>query len=318
MGTPAKYFPWTKGVYEVAPALRPFGTDFGNGEADQRLFQLDDEFERYAENKRSALRERRGKYVRAFRLSREVERAAIDLIVTKLASDYPDTYRAGFEGDHRALSELNEEGEEAKTWVLPALGKGTQSPSLDLLARLIQEDIALVSTEADLDWVSYLHLCSPSHWAAEEKIGRPFTDVHAPIPGFERVNAAAAGIVDAMVNKGPFVRFVWGVESDDHLNHHPEAPEGIDQDEWWGRLFDQGRFWVRTERQVIWGLPAARASLFSIRVGFVPDTVVMSDAALRESLLKGVLSMTPEGRAYKGLDTHWDRLLKLLTPTPAP
>jgi hypothetical protein len=302
----ARYTPWTKGVYEVAPGLRPFGTDFGNGAADRRVFQLDADFDKYAENKRTALRERRSKYVRSFRLAADVERAAIDLIVARLAADYPDRFQAGWEGDHRTLSE------DAKTWVLPAFGRGNESQSLDMLARLVQEDFAVVSTEHSADWVSYINLCSPSHWAAEEKVGRSFFDVHAPIPAFERVNAVAAEMVQTMVQRGPFVRFVWGVESDDRLNHHTEPPPGWDPEEWHGRLFDRGQFWVRTERQVIFGMPAVGAALFVIRVGYVPNSAILSDPALRDSLRAALLSMSPDARHYKGLERHWDALMALM------
>jgi hypothetical protein len=303
---PARYTPWIKGVYEVAPALRPFGTDFGNRDLDQKVFQLDSELEKYLQNKRAALRERRGKYVRGWRLSREVERAVIEFVVTRLAAEYPDRFAADWEGDARVLES------DGRRWVLPATGPETDSPALDLLARLVPEDMAVVRTADNADWIAYLHLCSPSHWAAEEKIGRSFFDTHTPIPGFERVNAVSAGLVDAMVNKGPFVRFVWGVESDDRLNHHPEPPSGQDPAEWDGRDFSGGRFWVRTERQVLWGLPEVGAALFTIRVGYIPDTVVLASEALKTSLAEAVRSMSPEALAYKGLARGREALLNLL------
>jgi len=304
--SPARYTPWTRGLYEVAPGLKPFGTDFGNGEADRRVFQIDSNFELYAENKRRALRERRGKYVRALRLSREVEWAAINLITERLSLEYPERYRREvfdhtvslFDGETR--------------YDLGAPGRQNRSDALDFLCRLVQEDVAIVSTLDESDWVAYLHLCSPSHWAAEDKIGRSFFDVHEPIPAFEKVNAVARGLVDAMVNKGPFVRFVWGVESDDRLNHHPEPPPGIDPQEWSGRQFDQGRFWVRTERQVIWGMPEVGASLFTIRVAYVSDEEVKADPQLLSTLRQALDSMSEAARQYKGLAKHWDRLQSLL------
>ena len=63
---PASYFSTGKGVYEVAPGLRPFGTSFGNGELDQKVFQFDQEFSRYRENKIACLSEnaRKGPFVR--------------------------------------------------------------------------------------------------------------------------------------------------------------------------------------------------------------------------------------------------------------
>ncbi|MGV3613908.1 MAG: heme-dependent oxidative N-demethylase subunit alpha family protein [Fimbriimonas sp.] len=312
---PARYTPWTKGVYEVAPALRPFGTDFGNGEADARVFQLDTELERYQANKRTALRERRGKYVRGWKLSRDVERAVIEFVVTRLTTEYPELYQADWEGDARVLES------QGRRWVLPSAGPDTDSPALDLLMRLVPEDMAVVRTLSATtddgkrevsDWIAYLHLCSPSHWAAEEKVGRSFFDTHTPIPAFEKVNAAAPGLVDAMVNKGPFVRFVWGVESDDRLNHHPEPPPGHDPAVWDGRDFRGGRFWVRTERQVVWGLSQVGAAVFTIRVGFVPDTVVLASEELRTSLIAGIESMSPAALAYKGLARGREDLLKLL------
>lgn len=303
---PARYTPWLRGLYDVSPGLRPLGTDFGNGAADRRLFQIDAEFPRYAENKRTALRERRGKYVRAWRLSRQVEDAAIRLIVDRLSSDYPDRFR--WESRDGLITLYDGE----TRYDLSAAGRGERSDSLDFLARLVQEDFALVATEDSNDWVAYLHLCSPSHWAAEEKIGRSFFDVHEPIPGFERVNAAADGLIDAMIRKGPFVRFVWGIESDDRLNHHPEPPSGFEPAPWQGRRFDEGRFWVRTERQAVWGMPEVGAALFVIRVGYVSGENVMADETLRAPLVEALKSMSPEARRYKGLDADWDRLMKIV------
>lgn len=302
---PARYTPWMKGVYEVAPGLRGFGTDFGNGEQDRKVFQIDREFDRYAENKRRCLRERRSKYVRAFRLSRGVELAAIEFIARRLAAEYPETYAASVSGSTVVLES------EGRRWEMGASGRERESAALDFLARLIPEDFAIVRRQDGVDWFSYLHLCSPSHWAAEEKVGRSFFDAHEPIPGFERANAAAKGLVEGMISKGPFVRFVWGVESDDRLNHHPEPPPGEDPALWNGRRFaETGRFWVRTERQTTWGLPEVDAALFFIHVGFVADVDLSPDE--RERLRSAVESMSPEARAYKGLDAEFGALMELL------
>lgn len=305
---PPLYFPWVKGVYDVSPGLRPFGTDFGNGHWDQKFFQLTPNFETYSENKRSALRERRSKYVRAFRLSREVESEAIELIVNRLCSDYPDKYQAGQEGNHLTLQS------EGKTWVLPALGRESGSPALDFLARLVQEDLVVVCRNKDLDWTAYMHVCSLSHWGVEDKIGTSFFDVHLSIPGFESVNAVSSQMVEAMIQRGPFVRFVWGLESDNRLNHHPEPPPDFEPQQWQGRNFKDGRFWVRTERQVIFGLPQVDAALFTIGVGFVEDSYILQREELRQSLQKALATMSPQARKYKGLDRDWDRLQTLLTP----
>lgn len=303
----ARYTPWTRGVYEVVPALKPFGTDFGNGEWDRKVFQLDSESSRFIQAKRTALRERRGKYVRAWRLDREVQQAAIEFVTDRLASEYPQLFTTGREGDDVTLES------EGRRWVLPTSRFETTCPSLDLLMRMVAEDMAIVRRADGADWIAYLHLCSPSHWAAEDKVGRGFFSTHKPIPDFEKVNAVSDSLVDSMIHRGPFVRFVWGVESDDRPNHHPEPPDGWDPVVWDGRNFEEGRFWVRTERQVVWGLPHVEAAIFTIRVGFVSSDTVLADPTLRDSLRRAVESMSPAALTYKGLAKGRDRLLEILT-----
>jgi hypothetical protein len=308
---PARYTPWTKGVYDVAPAMKPFGTDFGNGVADRRLFQLDTDRDRFRRNKREALCERHSKYVQRKDLSVDVEQAAVETIGGRLADEYPDRFL--IQDSERGLFLCGEGGKtslEVTDKIDPA--RPMIVPALERLALHIQEDFAIVSTNGDQDWVSYLHLCSPSHWAAEDKIGHTFTEVHRPVPGFERVNAATKGLTEAMVNKGPFVRFVWGVESDFRLNHHPQPAPGWTEEDWRGRDFSHGYFWVRVERQVVWGLPEVGAALFTIKVGFVRSDDVLDDSLLRDTLISSLESMSEDARHYKGLDRDWKTLMQIL------
>ncbi|HWD38661.1 MAG TPA: heme-dependent oxidative N-demethylase subunit alpha family protein [Fimbriimonas sp.] len=280
--SPARYSPWSKGVYEVAPNLRPFGFDFGNGELDRKLFQFDSEFARYRESKLRSLAERGGKYRCRQDLPPEVESAVSDLIVRRLLEDWPELFQLSEEGLACRLT-----GE-----TVPLL--------LDDLLLQVQGDAAVVCTAHDRDWVGYVNVCNPSHWRPTDKIGLSFFESHLPVPGFERINAVAPAMVDAMVRKGPFVRFVWGLESDDRLNHHLEAPPGEDEDVWYGRRFEEGLF-VRTERQTLWPLPEVGAALFVIRVYVRPADEVRRDPGSWDALVRAVDSMSPAAKEYKGL-----------------
>jgi hypothetical protein len=172
--------------------------------------------------------------------------------------------------------------------------------SLDGICRFVQEDLAIVVRDEARDWIAYINVCNPSHWLPTEKIGLSFFDAHVPVPGFERVNAAAKAMVDSMIHRGPFVRFVWGLESDDQLNHHPVPPVGRDQAVWYGRRFDEGLF-VRVERQVLWPLPEVSAALFSIRPIVYSAESVRADAIAWEKLVQAVQGMSAEALAYKGI-----------------
>ncbi len=285
----ARFTPWAAGAYSVAPQLRPLGTDFGNGELDSLWFLMDSRREEFLEAKRRSLAEDPGKYVCRHELRPEVEEAAIEAMRTRLVAEYP---------------ELSQE----------------RLDTLEDLALQIQEDFCIVQGPHGDDgrnWVAYLHVCCPSHWRPTEKAGLAFFDMHTIVPGFERVNRAAASLVEAMVTKGPFVRFVWSVESDPWPNHHPDAPPGEDQERWYGRNFSLGRFWVRVERQVIWSLPSVSAAIFTIKLVHLSDQEIWASPSLRESLAAALDSMSLESREYKGLAKHWDSLMELVITKPS-
>lgn len=307
---PARYTPWMKGIYEVTPNLKPLGFDFGNGEADHKVFQIDSDRDRYRQSKREALSERPSKYIQRHNLNPGVEIAVLEWFGQRLSIEYPDRFGVQTGARGRMLC-----GEGGKIPLDPSLrsrsGKNLAIPPLERLALAIQEDFCVASVEEGRNWNSYIHLCSPAHWAAEDKIGRSFYEAHKPVPGFDRVNQASSLMIETLINKGPYVRFVWGVESDCRLNHHPDPPPGWSPQAWWGRDFAKGKFWVRTERQVLWGLPHVNALLFTIRTGFIPSDEILTNFALKLPLKKALESMNPASRKYKGLDLGWNQLMRI-------
>jgi hypothetical protein len=171
------------------------------------------------------------------------------------------------------------------------------------------EDIAVVACGqrgGGDDRIVALHLCAPSHWRAEDKIGRSFADAHAPVPGMERSRqtGAARALMDAAVHRGPWVRFAWGITGDDRLNHHPDPPPGVDPGAWRGRAFDPNAdppFFVRAERQVLWGLPDVNAFVFAIRVYHRSGAVIRANPHQRALLTAALQSMNTDARRYKNL-----------------
>jgi hypothetical protein len=151
-------------------------------------------------------------------------------------------------------------------------------PTLDFsdIAMQIQEDLLIHQISGDDDWLAACHVCLPSHWRPEEKIGKTFQNIHAPVPGM----ISNKPLVRSML-KGPFYRFVWGISFRRRLNCHPDQP----------RDSFAGSVWVKVERQVIYGFPELGAVLFVVRPHLVePDMPFLK---------KAVLGMTPEQRAYK-------------------
>ncbi len=83
--------------------------------------------------------------------------------------------------------------------------------------------------------------------------GASFGEVHAPVPGFAESAAANDSMVRTMVERGPYVRFVWTLSADDHLDHHPD--EGRRRP--WS---EGGSGWLRVERQVSVPFPRIAAA----------------------------------------------------------
>lgn len=136
--------------------------------------------------------------------------------------------------------------------------------------------------------------------------------MHAPVAGMGLLNQRSGDLVRAMIERGPYVRFAWGLGTDTRLNHHPEPPPGISPASWQGRHFDPAHpsLYVRVERQVLWGFPRQEAALFTIRTYFRD----CARLALQEraQLRLAIASMTPETLVYKGLATHRDPILEWL------
>jgi hypothetical protein len=325
---PARYFPMQKGIYEVAPGLASFGTSFGNGERESHVFQFDREFGRYRENKLRCRAERLDKYFVTRDFKPDVASRVARFIIERLLVESPAIFRweddasgggtlfCALTGDTLRFNAARElTGFDSLEPIEPAYAS-----AYDALISQVQEDFAVVTrgtpSSPGKDWLAALHLCSPSHWAAEDKIGRDFFSIHEPIAEVEKLNRAAGAIIDAMIRKGPYVRFVWGFGTDDRLNHHPVPPSGADQTEWRGRSWAPQRvaagkspFILRVERQITWGLPEVESAIFAIRVSFIDGGELKADPKERSLLRSSLLSMTEKSRGYKGLDCCMDEVI---------
>ncbi len=317
----ARYFPFASGRYEVKPGFHALRTDFGNGPADQLLWQLDRDYGRYREAKLQARAERLAKYYVTGELPEEQAHAVCACLARSLARQQPAWFtlrEAG--GDlelHCALSGDRLRFDGGGRLLAVSYGQAVQPAyvdGLDALACQLQEDLALFrATPADNRLLA-LHLCYPNHWAAEDKIGKDFIAVHAPVPGMDNINRNAGHLLHTALRSGPLVRFAWGLATDDRLNHHPQPPPGEDPAAWRGRSLDdeQTPVFVRSERQTLSGLPVDGLGLFTIHTYFLPLTDLRDDAPRLRALVAALASIPEESLHYKGLAPYRERLLRRL------
>lgn len=174
-----------------------------------------------------------------------------------------------------------------------------------------EEDFAVL--EAAGGTLPWLCVCVPSHWAPEEKLGRPFAAVHAPVADNQALLAAAGPLVRMVTSGERFERFVWTVtpsgRHDQHPGRHARTP--------WPQDTDPARFaaqcWLRSERQTFFPVPGAPGqAVFTIRVLLQPLTEAAHRPQDAQRLHDALASMSDAVLAYKGLADARPRLLAWL------
>lgn len=278
----AKYFVVRPEPLRMVPGLYRLGHDFGNAAVDALHFQLDSQSTHYRDAKQRVFRE-------------HPDRLA--LADDPNARDFLDVVGAWMQNRIEAECGLSIDrvGEKGRGFFLE-------------LSLSIQEDFAvLMEAEGESDRLVLLSVCFPSGWRPERLLGKSFSEIHAPIPEFEAVARKRAQLISGIVQRGPYVRFVWTVTADDLLDHHPDERE---RRAW----TEQDAGLLRVERQTTVPFPEWRGALFLIRTYLYP----FSDLTPAErSILASALTQLPLPIArYKGLDECISAAVHRLGGTP--
>ena len=126
-------------------------------------------------------------------------------------------------------------------------------------------------------------------------------DIHSKVPGMGDTNYKQ--IWNACLNKGPFLRFNWGLTDTMVLNQHSD--KGI------GKDFDNDNLYLRVERQVLQGFPVTQSVLFLIRT-FVTDVKTLTKDQ-RATMAFAIASMTEGELEYKGLTDKKESVILCLS-----
>ncbi|WP_019584816.1 heme-dependent oxidative N-demethylase subunit alpha family protein [Deinococcus apachensis] len=312
---PTLYRPFLNGVYSVSAGLFRLGAQrvpWAEGEpVETHTFALDREYGRFVATKVAAHRRALYEYVGEAGLAPELRRVALTFIARTLAAESGGvmtwdgrTFRNALLGWAAQLDPFwgGVEGlERFPAPLAPLVADVTPVNTLDFLGLNAPEDLALVARDprSGRDWLAAVHVLSPQHWDPRDKLGRDFVAVHLPVAGSGPMNRTAPKLVDAVITRGPFVRFAWGVAMSDRLDHHPAAPP--DEDRATSTPFDPDEAFLRVERQTLTGFPESQGALFTIRPYIYPLREAVADPDHAHALAAALQTMTPEQVTYKGL-----------------
>lgn len=167
------------------------------------------------------------------------------------------------------------------------------------LALLIEEDLAVLDgSSGTLPWLS---VCAPSHWAPEDKIGRHWAEVHAPVADNQALMKAQQALIALCTNGQYWERSVYTLASSPRYEQHPHRTPRSP----WPLLQGQAlaeRCWLRVERQSFFpvrGRPGL--AVFSIRLEIERLDRSASTTERATQLHAWLISMSEAVAHYKGL-----------------
>jgi hypothetical protein len=160
---------------------------------------------------------------------------------------------------------------------------------LEAAGRMVSEDWCLVRP-GDPPVLGAATVCSPNRWRLAEKIGRPITDIHAPVPGYRR---RLGPPVDALfaTRRGPTWRRNWSIQSSPSLfqpiadgPEHPRVPDEL---------------WVRSEFETLVRLPVSGWWVFGIHTTVRPLDDVRLHPGVATRVLTAITTLDSHTAAYK-------------------
>ncbi len=179
-----------------------------------------------------------------------------------------------------------------------------------LMSLAFEEDFAVI--DAASGHVPFMAVALPSFWAPEEKVGRHFTAIHAPVADNKMLLHAASALMNIVSRDERWERFVWTITPHPHLHAHPqrvaiERWSGIDLD----TLADSA-YW-RTEHQAFLPLPTLRQAVFTIHVQLQRLGSGLHNHQRAQAVHNALATMSPAVLAYRGLTEVREPLLRWLS-----
>lgn len=185
---------------------------------------------------------------------------------------------------------------------------------LDLAGRLVQEDLCLMQHDPASNTYRLVgaSLCFPTRWRLADKMGKPLTAIHDPVPGYEEQLAATVDrFFERLKAEKPVWRVNWGLIDDPTLFQPTgHRRKGLNPDITADNAGE--KLWIRIERQTLRRLPRTQDVLFTIRVHIRPLQQLLSYPERAATLASAIRGMPEPLRLYKSLPPFLDAVLAWL------
>lgn len=246
---------------------------------------------------------------------------ALAALSAQAASEHPQAWQMDVDGGILApglrwslrRGEVRGDGDPAIGACLAALPEAWRLPALLSLA--FAEDFAVIDgATARIPWLA---VCLPSHWSPQDKVGRHFAEVHAPVADNRLLLAASDHLARLVTGTQRWERFVWTLTPEARLDMHPAR---VGQPRWRPDADAEAlarEAFFRTERQTFIPLPEAHQAVFTIHVESRPLVGAITTPAEAAAVHAALATMSEAVLAYRGLTSACDRLLAWLAARAA-
>ena len=326
--------------FEIKADLFPLGTVI-NGKLEQKHFEQDNQLE-YFLSERLYLFETQLEMRRLIRTDDETGLAeSLQRVFGLYAKDHPELVQLESDGIELKYLGLRLRCSSAATRIEPEIERlhpttlgekiagwlerqNGVARLLDALALSCQEDIVIMRGSARSDWAETAHaealsVSFPSGWDPREKLSENFERIHEPIADNAKLLKASGNTMKALLTKGPFIRFSWGLTINPSLDNHPHSPKPEPEKAWLENPSELVKHsYLRMERQTTFPMPDLERGLFSIRIYVTPLLERLErDPSLRSRLARFVASVKPEMLEYKGMAQITPGILQWLSEEQA-
>jgi dimethylamine monooxygenase subunit A len=235
----------------------------------------------------------------------------IEILLPNMAEYYPEHFALTTDGDRWRWTNRLLGMETAFVLGDPAT---LPLPPLDWVGRQVQEDLCVMDGNDPGSPLVAGHLCFPSGWCLNDKMGQSFLAIHGPVPLFAEKIGRPADLMMQRVKVGrPTARVNWTIHPSDRLNCAPVMKQRYAHEHEGITPENAGeRYYLRSEWQTFVRYPRTNAVLFTIRTRVTPLAAAIADPDDARRLATLLQTMPPAMLAYKSLTNHQETLLTYL------
>ncbi|MBE9127812.1 DUF3445 domain-containing protein [Coleofasciculus sp. LEGE 07092] len=228
------------------------------------------------------------------------QQEVLDLLLNHLLEEFPQHYRRHTQSIENITT--------GQVWHIPDF----ESTPLDLAGRLVQEDLLLMQSTPKGYCLAAASLCFPLRWRLREKLGRPLTQIHSPVPGYqEKLSHPVDNFFNRLKSNHPAWRLNWSIVDSPELFFPPEMA----QKDWYAVINSQNageKLFLRIERQTLRRLIISSDILFTVRTYVYPLRVLEDNPIMALNLAEVIRQMPSDVQDYKNLLPIREALLRYL------